>query len=274
MKNVIVTGSFDNLNSLHVRFLRRASQLGALDVLVWSDQVMTSLTGYPPKFPEAERIYLLQALRYVRKATMVHGWEESDIPPNEELDADIWAVLEDADTPEKRVFCQSHGLDYQIIRPDELEGFPPKEEPIDPGTHAEQSKKVIVTGCFDWLHSGHVRFFEEVSEMGALYVVLGHDENVSFLKGAGHPMFPAVERQFMVQAIRHVREALISSGHGWLDAEPEIRALEPDIYAVNEDGDRPEKRAFCEQAGIQYVVLKREPKAGLPRREAKALRGF
>jgi hypothetical protein len=43
---------------------------------------------------------------------------------------------------------------------------------------------------------------------------------------------------------------------------------------VNEDGDVPEKRAFCKEHGIEYVVLKRIPKAGLPKRQSTALRGF
>jgi hypothetical protein len=40
-------------------------------------------------------------------------------------------------------------------------------------------------------------------------------------------------------------------------------APEPaDIYAVNEDGDKPEKAAFCRQHGIQYAVLRRTPNSG------------
>ena len=58
------------------------------------------------------------------------------------------------------------------------------------------------------------------------------------------------ERRYMTGSIRHVRQALISSGNGWLDAEPEIERIKPDIYAVNEDGDQPEKRAYCEAHGI------------------------
>jgi hypothetical protein len=50
--------------------------------------------------------------------------------------------------------------------------------------------------------------------------------------------------------------------------------VKPDIYAVNEDGDKPEKREFCRKYGIEYVVLRREPKEGLPRRESTVLRGF
>jgi glycerol-3-phosphate cytidylyltransferase-like family protein len=87
-------------------------------------------------------------------------------------------------------------------------------------------------------------------------------------------MFSQDERRYMVQSVRFVRQALISSGHGWMDAEPEIAVLKPDIYAVNEDGDVPEKRAFCKVHGIEYVVLKRIPKAGLPKRQSTTLRGF
>jgi hypothetical protein len=43
---------------------------------------------------------------------------------------------------------------------------------------------------------------------------------------------------------------------------------------VNEDGDRPEKRSFCETRGIRYMVLKRIPKKGLPKRVSTDLRGF
>ena len=85
-------------------------------------------------------------------------------------------------------------------------------------------------------------------------------------------MFPDSERRYLVQSIRYVKQALISTGHGWLDAEPEIRRIKPHIYAVNEDGDRPEKRQYCQSHGIEYRVLRRLPKQGLPRRQSTDLR--
>jgi glycerol-3-phosphate cytidylyltransferase-like family protein len=105
-------------------------------------------------------------------------------------------------------------------------------------------------------------------------VVIGHDANIRLLKGEGHPMFCQDQRRYMAQSIRYVKRALISSGDGWLDAEPEILRLRPDIYAVNKDGDRPEKRDYCESHGIEYRVLTRLPKEGLPRRQSTSLRGF
>jgi glycerol-3-phosphate cytidylyltransferase-like family protein len=105
-------------------------------------------------------------------------------------------------------------------------------------------------------------------------VVVGHEENVRLLKGEGHPLFSQAERRYMVQSVRHVKRALVSTGHGWMDAEPEIDQLKLDIDAVNQDGDKPEKRAFCQDHGLEYVVLERRPREGLPRRTSTNLRGF
>jgi cytidyltransferase-like protein len=163
-------------------------------------------------------------------------------------------------------------MEYRVLAKDQLRGFPsesPYSNPAYPGRD-----KVVVTGCFDWFHSGHVRFFEQVSALGDLYVIVGHDANVRLLKGEGHPIFPQEERRYMVQAVRHVTKAVISTGRGWMDAEPEIAMLKPDIYAVNEDGNQPEKEQFCKERGIRYVVLKRTPKEGLPTRSSTDLRGF
>ncbi|MEE9307724.1 MAG: cytidyltransferase, partial [Spirochaetia bacterium] len=88
----------------------------------------------------------------------------------------------------------------------------------------------------------------------------------------GHPLFPQAERRYLVGSVRHVTRAMVSTGSGWMDAEPEILALQPDLYVVNEDGDKPEKRAFCRQHDLEYLVLKRTPKDGLMRRSSTELR--
>jgi glycerol-3-phosphate cytidylyltransferase-like family protein len=56
---------------------------------------------------------------------------------------------------------------------------------------------------------------------------VGHDANIRLLKGKGHPMFPQEKRRYMVRSVRFVTEALVSTGQGWLDAEPEIAILSP-----------------------------------------------
>jgi cytidyltransferase-like protein len=273
MRNVVVTGSFDNLGSKHVRFLEEASKLGHVHVLVWSDEVVRALEGKTPEFPEQERSYLLQGIRYVGGVRMVTGQVERDaIPMIDETPPEIWVVDEATDTPQKRTYCKSRGVQYHVVKQENLQGFPRPQFKAEP--EPSSRKRVMVTGCYDWFHSGHVRFFEEVSQLGDLYVVVGHDANVRLLKGEGHPLFPQEERRYMVQSVRHVKQAMISTGQGWMDAEPEIELIKPDVYVVNEDGDKPEKRSFCETRGIQYVVLKRIPKEGLPQRQSADLRGF
>lgn len=264
-------GSFDNLRSRDVRLLQEASALGPVHVLLWPDAMIRALDGSAPHFPQAERLYFLQAIRYVHRVTVITGPDQHTIPDMDHLKPDVWVVDQGTDHPQKRAFCDAAGLAYHVVPDDRLHGFPipPPEQPLNPAR-----KTVIATGSFDWLHSGHVRFFEEASALGNLIVAVGHDANLRLLKGEGHPLFAQDERRYMVHAIRFVTQTVITSGHGWLDAEPEIYRLQPDIYVVNEDGDKPEKQAFCEAHGIEYVVLKRAPKDGLPPRSSTTLRGF
>jgi cytidyltransferase-like protein len=272
LPKVIVTGSFDDLRSRQVRLLEEASKLGSVHVLLWSDEVARTVDGTPPRFPQDERLYILQALRYVAQVTLASAPVEEDAVPHlAEIQPDVWVVDETSDSPQKRAYCENHSLDYLVLSESDLQGYP-RPQPVDTGP--QRRKKVIVTGSFDWLHSGHIRFFEEASELGDLYVAVGHDENIRLLKGEGHPMFPQDERLYMVQAIRFVAHTLLTSGHGWMDAAPEIAQIRPDIYVVNEDGNRPEKQEFCREHGLEYIVLKRTPKDSLPRRESTALRGF
>jgi cytidyltransferase-like protein len=272
-RKAIVAGSFDDVRARDFRFLEEASKLGSLHVLLWSDEAIQQREGKPPKFPQAERMYLLQAIRYVDELTLMTGFAERGIMPQiDTLGPDVWVVDEMDDSSHKRLHCEARRMAHRVIKEDVLQRFP--AAPADTNDGQSGRKKVVVTGCFDWFHSGHVRFFEETSELGDLYVVVGHDDNIKLLKGEGHPMFCQDERRYVVQSIRHVKQALISSGQGWMDAQPEIARIKPDIYVVNEDGDQPEKRAFCEEHGLEYVVLKRLPKEGLPRRQSTVLRGF
>lgn len=271
-KPVVVAGGFDDLRCEDIRFLQEAARLGPLHVLLWSDECLRLATGREPKFPESERLYFLQAVRYVHCIHLIEKRADPHAVPAVAVPQPwTWMVRSQDDSPGKRAFCDACGLQYRVLSDQDLAGFPADPAPV---SEPSSRKKVLVTGCYDWFHSGHVRFFEEVSDLGDLYAVVGHDANIRLLKGDGHPMFSQDQRRYMVGSIRYVTQALISSGHGWLDAEPEIARIRPDIYAVNEDGDKPEKRRYCEKHGIEYVVLKRLSKEGLPRRQSTKLRGF
>ena len=57
-----------------------------------------------------------------------------------------------------------------------------------------------------------------------------------------------------------------------LDFVDELQAMRPDLLIVNEDGNLPDKRRLCEELGVEYLVLRREPHAGLPARSTTSLR--
>lgn len=121
------------------------------------------------------------------------------------------------------------------------------------------------------LHSGHVAFFREAAQYGDLYVGIGSDATIYQLK-ARRTICSEAERLYMVKSIRYVKDAWVNSGSGMMDFVETVDRLRPDIFVVNEDGGSEDKRRFCAERGIEYVVLQRAPEAGLEARSTTSLR--
>jgi D-beta-D-heptose 7-phosphate kinase/D-beta-D-heptose 1-phosphate adenosyltransferase len=69
----------------------------------------------------------------------------------------------------------------------------------------KEKKIVVVGGCFDILHVGHVRFLSEARKMGDyLVVLLESDKKVKALKGEKRPVFIQKERAEMLSALKTV----------------------------------------------------------------------
>jgi cytidyltransferase-like protein len=134
-----------------------------------------------------------------------------------------------------------------------------------------RKKKVFVSGCFDMLHSGHVRFLEEAAAYGDVHVGLGSDETIRRLKGR-FPVNTQEERKYLLAALKYVKACRVNAGSGILDFLEELKRVAPDYFVVNEDGNSPAKLRLCRQLGINYVVLKRTPRADLPARSTTSLR--
>jgi cytidyltransferase-like protein len=130
-------------------------------------------------------------------------------------------------------------------------------------------KKVMVSGCYDLLHAGHVAFFKTAAQYGKLHVYVGQDDNIKILKGKA-PYFSQEERKYMVGAVRYVEKANIATGFGMLDFEPDMKVLKPDIFVVNHDGFTEGKKRICEENGVELIVLERIPEEGLPARSSSA----
>ena len=128
-------------------------------------------------------------------------------------------------------------------------------------------KTVMVSGCYDLLHAGHIAFFKTAAQYGKLHVYLGRDENLKQLKGKA-PYFSQEERRYMVQAVRYVEKASVASGMGMLDFAEDMRRLKPDYFVVNSDGFTPGKKQLCDELGVELIVLERIPEEGLPERSS------
>ncbi len=273
---VVVEASLDDLRSDDVRFLQEAARLGPLHVRIPSDDLVTSTTAAPPHFPAIERLFLAESMRWVERASIVERSVTDELGALAAEGAslvvrgEVGGPIAGAAALALQAEARAAGVPCHVVTTSDRAGFPVEEPDAPPAG----MPRVVVTGCYDWLHSGHVRFFMDAAAYGALYAVVGSDRNVALLKGPGHPLQREAERRYMVGAVRSVHQCLVSSGSGWMDAEPEMAWIEPDFYVVNEDGDQPQKREFCRANGIEYVVLARVPHAGLPSRSSTALRGF
>lgn len=130
---------------------------------------------------------------------------------------------------------------------------------------------VLVAGYFDLLHSGHVCFLERAAEYGPLTAVVGSDENSLQSKGR-LPLCTEEERLYMVQSLRVVERAVISHDVGRLNFVPIMRECKPKYFVTNADGHHESKVQVCKEVGVEYVVLERAPRDGLPARSTTAWR--
>ena len=88
-------------------------------------------------------------------------------------------------------------------------------------------KIVFTSGCYDLLHVGHLRSFEQAAGLGDLLVVgVNRDRRVRELKGRGRPLTPERQRAEMVAGLAPVDWVVLFSE---ADAAPLIRVLRPDV---------------------------------------------
>ena len=78
VNEIRILGSFDNLKSRHMRLLQEAARLGPVHVLLLSDQAVAGThRACGRHFPQEERRYFVQAVRYVDRLTLVEHWRDA-----------------------------------------------------------------------------------------------------------------------------------------------------------------------------------------------------
>ncbi len=120
--------------------------------------------------------------------------------------------------------------------------------------------KVLVGGCFDVLHWGHIFFLKKAKKYGDILVVLlESDKSVQQLKGKNRPIHSQKKRKEMLLALRSVDEVIALKGI-LLDQDYErlIQSLKPQvIVATLGDPILEKKRVQAARAGIKFVAVKK-----------------
>ncbi|MFD3687052.1 adenylyltransferase/cytidyltransferase family protein [Nocardiopsis sp. NPDC058631] len=103
-------------------------------------------------------------------------------------------------------------------------------------------RPAVVTGAFDVLHVGHVRFLRTIAERGLPLVVgIESDLRVGAWKGPGRPVNPAGERAETVAALASVAGAFVIEGPpevaDWSAYAELLRPIDPAALAYTA-GDR------------------------------------
>lgn len=117
---------------------------------------------------------------------------------------------------------------------------------------------VLVGGCFDILHIGHLHFLERAKTVGdVLMVALEHDENVKRLKGEKRPINPQNNRAKILSALEVV-DYIIPLPPMKTHAEyfTLVKSLRPDTIAVTAgDPHLKQKVAQAETVGGKVKVV-------------------
>ena len=103
------------LHSGHVAFLEEAARLGDLYVGLGSDETIWELKGRKTINGNAERLYMVKALRCVKDAWINSGNGIMDFEKEvTELKPDYFFVNTDGYTPDKKAFCEKLGIELVV----------------------------------------------------------------------------------------------------------------------------------------------------------------
>lgn len=117
---------------------------------------------------------------------------------------------------------------------------------------------VLVGGCFDLIHYGHIEFLKQSKTHGDyLLVALESDENVRRRKGDTRPIHTQTQRKTMLEALSFVDEVLLlpvmTTDQDYYDL---VERVKPDSIAITEgDPYRIQKQKQADHIGATLIEI-------------------
>lgn len=117
IKKVFVSGCYDMLHSGHVAFFEDAASHGDLYVGIGSDKTINELKARKTVNSDAERLYMVKALKVVKDAWINQGGGLLDfLIELKNLQPDIFFVNADGHTPAKEALCKEMKIEYMVSK--------------------------------------------------------------------------------------------------------------------------------------------------------------
>jgi cytidyltransferase-like protein len=157
-KKAFVSGCYDMLHSGHVEFFHQASTYGDLYVALGSDKTIHTLKGRLPVNNERERLFMVQAISYVKQAFISRGSGMLDFEQELRLiHPDYLVVNEDGDSPEKRHLCEVLGIEYILLKRKPYEELPARSTTVLRGKTQMPFRIDLAGGWLDqpWVSQRH-----------------------------------------------------------------------------------------------------------------------
>ncbi len=122
--------------------------------------------------------------------------------------------------------------------------------------HFANRRIVLVGGCFDLLHVGHITFLEEAKKYGDTVVVfLESDETITATKGPRRPINSQEDRAKILAALETVDVVILLKSNMTDEAyDTLVIALKPAIIATTTgDSNRHHKERQANEIGAQVI---------------------
>lgn len=118
-------------------------------------------------------------------------------------------------------------------------------------------RKVLVGGCFDVLHPGHIIFLQKAKRQGdKLIVLLESDRKVKMIKGVGRPIYGQKARALMLKALKCVDKVILLP---FMETDKQyddlVKKFKPDVIATTSGDPNQHHKRAAGLVGAKFIYV-------------------